>query len=162
MASKPEFDRRYESRKGELTYKSVHLLFVITGQLAKAMNEQGSSISKLADHLKISKSVVSRLLNGRTNFTLKTWAKLAHALKVDIEVSHHPIDHQSLEMPAILAAMPGQTDAASHPNVGQHRLRPVPTADELHYPGATGGTYLSSALGTLISTNVSSEYVSAQ
>ena len=55
-----------------------------------AMEEPGVTRAELACRLGTSQAYITRVLGGRANFTLKTMAKLAHALGLQLEVGLAP------------------------------------------------------------------------
>ena len=61
-----------------------------TEALYVAMEEQGVTRAELAHRLGTSQAYVTRVLGGHANFTLKTMAKLALALGLQLEVGLGP------------------------------------------------------------------------
>ena len=64
------------------------------------MKELGVSQSELAKRMKVSRPYISKVLSQDVNFSFRTAAKLARALKMDFFPDLHPLDDSSNETPA--------------------------------------------------------------
>lgn len=75
----------YDSMKDTLEYQVEELSLTFTESVLMRMEELDDlSPSALAIRMGISKPYVSKLLKGKSNFTLETLVKLAHALECRI------------------------------------------------------------------------------
>ena len=80
------FAEIYESMKGKLEYQVEELSLAFTESVLLRMEElEDMTGADLADRMGASKPYVSKLLKGKSNFTLETLVKLARALECRIE-----------------------------------------------------------------------------
>lgn len=80
------FAELYESMKDTLEYQIEELSLVFTESVLLRMEELDDMSGKsLAERMEVSEAYVSKLLKGKTNFTLETLVKLARALDCRIE-----------------------------------------------------------------------------
>lgn len=80
------FAEIYESVKDTLEYQVEELALAFTESVLLRMEELGDmNGAQLAERMNASKPYVSKLLNGKGNFTLETLVKLARALECRIE-----------------------------------------------------------------------------
>jgi len=84
---KEERERRGKSYK----YYLYALINEVTYKIERLMEIQGISKKQLAERLGVSKSTVSRILNGSRNMTLETLTKVAFALGCKPEVELEPL-----------------------------------------------------------------------
>lgn len=59
----------------------------ITEQISIRLQELGWSKKDLAEKMNVSQALVTKLLNGRNNYTLKTLVKLSEILDLNLEVN---------------------------------------------------------------------------
>ena len=85
-----------------------------TEALYIAMEEQGITRAELARRLGTSQAYITRVLSGHANFTLKTMAKLALALGLQLEVGLGP-QSQSGRPRRALSGHAGDPSGASDP-----------------------------------------------
>lgn len=76
----------------DLAYAQESLIWSVTEEVCRVMNEAGVSRTELAQRAGTSVSHISQLLDGTRNMTLRTAATLAHALgqQVAIELRRDP------------------------------------------------------------------------
>jgi len=80
------FAEIYESMKDTLEYQTEELSLAFTESVLLRMEQlDDMSGTVLADRMDVSKAYVSKLLKGKSNFTLETLVKLARALECRIE-----------------------------------------------------------------------------
>lgn len=75
-----------DSYKDDFDFRLETIIFEITEQISKKLKDSNISQKQLAEKLGIKPSAVSKILNGKSNFTLRTLLTLADALKVDLSV----------------------------------------------------------------------------
>ncbi|MBA7553795.1 hypothetical protein ES705_46394 [subsurface metagenome] len=80
MAGLAELRERVKNRADSLEVVKETLRNVVTGQIYNLMNKVGTTKSKLAKKMKISKAAVSKLLSGDRNFTIDTLAHISFVL----------------------------------------------------------------------------------
>lgn len=80
------FAEIYDSMKDTLEYQAEELSLAFTESVLLRMDELNNlSAAELAQRMGSSKPYVSKLLKGKSNFTLETLVKLARALDCHIE-----------------------------------------------------------------------------
>lgn len=105
------FDNYLEDDRDALEYEAESLVFFVAESLREIMEEQGITGTELAERLSVSKSAVSQALAGGRNLTLRTLAKIAHALDHKAVFSLHEkvSERGSCErLPAIRVSAPGR------------------------------------------------------
>ena len=80
------FTRLFAEARSMPEYWEEGAVLDFTEALYTAMEEQGVTRAELARRLGTSQAYITRVLGGRANFTLKTMAKLALALGLQLEV----------------------------------------------------------------------------
>jgi len=78
--------KKIESYKDDFDFRLESFIFDLTERISKRMKERNISRSKLAELLGISPPAVTKILNGNSNFTLKTLLSLADALELDLKI----------------------------------------------------------------------------
>jgi transcriptional regulator with XRE-family HTH domain len=66
------------------------LVLDVTEQVYRAMQDTGLRPSDLAERMKVSRSFVSQLLNGRPNMTMRTLVSVACALGLRVRIEFLP------------------------------------------------------------------------
>src|SRR5450756_2779769 len=84
------FKQMFAEARGMPEYWEEGAILDFTEALYVAMEEQGVTRAELAHRLGTSQAYVTRVLGGHANFTLKTMAKLALALGLQLEVGLGP------------------------------------------------------------------------
>lgn len=69
----------------------MSLAAVFAAQIKQQLGTQGLSQLELAQRLGISEGRVSQLLNGRGNLTLRTMARIAQVLGLELQVVVRPL-----------------------------------------------------------------------
>ena len=64
----------------DFEFRLEYLLLEITEKIVASMERKGINRSELAERLEVSPAAVTKVLNGTSNFTLKTLLSLADAL----------------------------------------------------------------------------------
>jgi transcriptional regulator with XRE-family HTH domain len=80
------FKKKINSIKDEFDFRLESLILDITERIAIRMKQKGISRIKLAKSLNVSPPAVTKVLNGTSNFTLKTLLSLADALDFSLKV----------------------------------------------------------------------------
>ena len=84
------FTQLFAEARGMPEYWEEGAILDFTEALYAAMEEQGVTRAELARRLGTSQAYITRVLGGHANFTLKTMAKLALALGMQLEVGLVP------------------------------------------------------------------------
>lgn len=80
------FDDNKEKFKSDLDYVLDGLILEFTHQMSAVMKEKDISRSKLASILMVDKSMITRILNGNPNLTLKTIVSIGMALDSEVKI----------------------------------------------------------------------------
>jgi len=84
------FKQHFEAAERRPEYWEEGAILDFTEALYDAMQRQGVTRAELARRLGTSQAYITRVLSGNANFTLKTMAKLAHALGMQLDVGLSP------------------------------------------------------------------------
>jgi transcriptional regulator with XRE-family HTH domain len=98
-----------------------NLLIDFHFQIQEMMSAKGLSRTELAEKAGISKARLSQILSNEANPTLKSMARLFHALGEKVCVDHKPLDEVSFEISPKLKAV-GQQWQWAEPSTGEIRI----------------------------------------
>jgi transcriptional regulator with XRE-family HTH domain len=87
MKTKKWFGDLLESFAADLDFHFESLLLDLTESISRKMKEKNINRTQLAELLKISPPAVTKILNGSSNFKLRTLLSIADALDLGLEVS---------------------------------------------------------------------------
>ncbi|MBW1726614.1 MAG: helix-turn-helix transcriptional regulator [Deltaproteobacteria bacterium] len=77
---------KLELYKDDFEFRLESLILDITENISEKMLKRNINRTKLAEKLNVSRPAVSKILNGNSNFTLKTLLSLSDALSLDLKV----------------------------------------------------------------------------
>jgi transcriptional regulator with XRE-family HTH domain len=80
------FKQKLDSFKDDPEFRLETLLLDLTDKICKRMEQKNISRSKMADLLGVSPPAVTKILNGNSNFTLKTLLSLADVLDLNLKI----------------------------------------------------------------------------
>ncbi len=80
------FSELLESFKDDFDFRLEGLIFDLTEHICKTMKDKNIKRKQLAEALKVSPAAVSKILNGNSNFTIRTLLSLADALKTELKI----------------------------------------------------------------------------
>lgn len=86
MKAKDWFKKKLDSFKDDFEFRLESLILDVTENISKGMIDKNINRSELAGLLKVSPPAVTKILNGNSNFTLKTLLTLSEALDLDLSV----------------------------------------------------------------------------
>lgn len=86
MKTNEWFKGLLESFEDTFDFRLEGLILNITEKICKNMKLKNINRTKLAERLNVSSPAVTKILNGNSNFTLKTLLSLADALDLDLIV----------------------------------------------------------------------------
>jgi transcriptional regulator with XRE-family HTH domain len=86
MAAKSWFQKQVDALKDDFDFRLETLILNITETISENMEKKGFNRSKFAEILKVSPPAVTKILNGTSNFTLKTLLTIADALKLNLKI----------------------------------------------------------------------------
>jgi len=86
MNTQEWFRNKLESFKEDFDFRLETLILDLTETISRKMEERNLNRTKLAELLGISPPAVTKILNGNSNFTLKTLLSLADALQLDLKI----------------------------------------------------------------------------
>jgi transcriptional regulator with XRE-family HTH domain len=96
MKVKSWLQKKIEEFKDDFDYKLESLILNITEKISKRMSEKKINRSSLAGLLGVSPPAVTKILNGNSNFTLKTLLSISDALDMNLAVNFEPKAHTFL------------------------------------------------------------------
>ncbi|HIJ36200.1 MAG TPA: XRE family transcriptional regulator [Deltaproteobacteria bacterium] len=80
------FKQKLESLKEDFDFRLETLILDITEQICKRMKKKVINRTRLRELLNVSPPAVSKILNGNSNFTLKTLLSMSDALGLDLKI----------------------------------------------------------------------------
>jgi len=80
------FRNKLESLKDGFEFRLETLILDLTEKVCIKMEEKNINRKKLSDLLDVSPPAVTKILNGNSNFTLKTLLSLSDALDLDLRI----------------------------------------------------------------------------
>ena len=86
MSTEKWFSEILESFKDDFDFRLEGLIFDLTEHICKTMKDKNIKRKQLAEVLKVSPAAVSKILNGNSNFTIRTLLSLADALKTELKI----------------------------------------------------------------------------
>jgi transcriptional regulator with XRE-family HTH domain len=86
MAAKSWFQKQIEALKDDFNFRLETLILNITETISENMEKKGFNRSKFAEILRVSPPAVTKILNGTSNFTLKTLLTIADALELNLKI----------------------------------------------------------------------------
>ena len=86
MKAKDWFKNKLDSFKDDFEFRLESLILNVTENISKRMVDKNINRSELAELLNVSRPAVTKILNGNSNFTLKTLLSLSDALELDLKV----------------------------------------------------------------------------
>jgi len=100
MSTQNWFTQQLNKFKDDIEFRLEMLILEITERICRTMAEKNMNRKDLAERLNVSPPAVTKILNGNSNFTLKTLLTIAHALDQELiiefrekdAVNYHPID----------------------------------------------------------------------
>lgn len=90
MAAKSWFQKQFEALKDDFDFRLETLILNITETISENMEKKGFNRSKFAEILRVSPPAVTKILNGTSNFTLKTLLTIADALELNLKIDFEP------------------------------------------------------------------------
>jgi len=86
METEEWFRDMLESFKDDFDFRLETIILDLTEKISKRMKEKNINRIKLAELLQVSPSAVTKILNGSSNFTLKSLLSLVDALELDLKI----------------------------------------------------------------------------
>lgn len=86
MKEKSWLQSKIDQFKDDLDFRLESLILDITEEIAKGMEAKRINKSGLANLLNISPPAVTKIMNGNSNFTLKTLLTIGDALDLDLKI----------------------------------------------------------------------------
>lgn len=86
MKAETWFEEMLESFKGDIEFKLEGLKLDITERICELMEVRGINRKQLAELIGSSPAFITKILNGNSNFTLKTMLSLADVLGCELAV----------------------------------------------------------------------------
>lgn len=86
MGAQNWFKKKLDSIKNEFDFRLESLILDITEKISMKMKKKGMNRVKLARTLNVTPPAVTKILNGTSNFTLKTLLSIADALDFNLKI----------------------------------------------------------------------------
>lgn len=80
------FKRKLEFFKEDFEFRLETLILDLTEKICDKMQRKNINRTRLSELLNVSPPAVTKILNGTSNFTLKTLLSLADALEFDLKI----------------------------------------------------------------------------
>ena len=80
------FENKLDSFKDNFEFRLENIILNLTEDICKSMEQKSINRLNFAKLLNVSPPAVTKLLNGNSNFTLKTLLTVADALDLDLEI----------------------------------------------------------------------------
>jgi transcriptional regulator with XRE-family HTH domain len=90
MKKKTWFEKMLDTVKDSFEFRFETIILDITEQIAKRMKERQINRTQLAKALDVSPAAVTKILNGNSNFTLRTLLTIGDALDLDLAIKFRP------------------------------------------------------------------------
>lgn len=90
MKKKTWFEKMLDTVKDSFEFRFETIILDITEQIAKRMKERRINRTQLAKALDVSPAAVTKILNGNSNFTLRTLLTIGDALDLDLAIKFRP------------------------------------------------------------------------
>jgi transcriptional regulator with XRE-family HTH domain len=99
MATKSWFQKQFEALKDDFDFRLETLILNITETISENLEKKGFNRSKFAEILRVSPPAVTKILNGTSNFTLKTLLTIADALDLNLKIDFEEKEKASVICP---------------------------------------------------------------
>ncbi len=86
MKAETWFRKKLESFKDDFEFRLESLILDITDNICREMEHSEINRVELAERLNVSPPAVTKILNGNSNFTLKTLLSISDALGLDLKI----------------------------------------------------------------------------
>lgn len=80
------FKRKMESFKDDFNFRLETLILDLTEKICIKMEQKNINRTRLSDLLNVSPPAVTKILNGNSNFTLKTLLSMSDALDLELKI----------------------------------------------------------------------------
>ena len=80
------FKRKLEALKEDFEFRLETIILDLTERICAKMEQKNINRTRLSDLLNVSPPAVTKILNGNSNFTLKTLLSLSDALELDLKI----------------------------------------------------------------------------
>lgn len=91
----PSFRGLFEEAEGRLAYLTEGAILDFTEELSRVLEEKGVSRGELARRLESSPAYVTKILRGKTNFTLASMVRVGQALGCELRIHLAPANSTS-------------------------------------------------------------------
>lgn len=135
MELKEWYDNKLKSFERDLDYILETVILQVTEKICRKMDEKGINRKKLAELLEVSPAAITKILNGNSNYTLKTLLSFASALELDLIVDFRDKvadPYKVVDISKAVSASSGTsttgvstTDAADFPREERERVEAI-------------------------------------
>jgi len=96
MSDRTWFQQKLEKFTDDPEYLTEKKLLDFTEAVVREMSIQGTTRTVLSERLGVSKAMVTKLLRGNPNMTLRTMVSISHALNCELNLDMHPMGTRSI------------------------------------------------------------------
>jgi len=96
MSNQTWFQQKLEKFADDPEYLTEKKILDFTEAVIREMANQKMTRTVLAEKLSVSKAMVTKLLRGNPNMTLRTMVSISHALDCELTVDMHPMGARSV------------------------------------------------------------------
>ncbi len=86
MKAKTWFEKKLEQFENDFDFRLESIILDITEKICEKIEQKKINRSEFAEVLGVSKPAVTKILNGSSNFTLRTLLSIADALELNLAV----------------------------------------------------------------------------
>jgi transcriptional regulator with XRE-family HTH domain len=90
MKNRTWLEKMLDSVKDSFEFRLEKIILDLTEQVCKRMQDRQITRTQLARDLNVSPAAVTKILNGNSNFTLRTLLSLGDALNLDLGIEFRP------------------------------------------------------------------------
>lgn len=87
MNTKDWFENKLEELKDDFEFRLEGFILHLTEDICKRMMQKDMNRTDLAQRLDVSRPAVTKILNGSSNFTLRTLLSIADALEYELDIN---------------------------------------------------------------------------
>jgi len=88
------FNNKIERYKNDVDFLAEQAIINLTEKIVEKMESMNISRAELAKKLGVSKAMVTRILNGNPNLTIKTIVSIANAMDCKMDIDLYPVHYE--------------------------------------------------------------------
>jgi len=88
------FNNKIERYKNDVDFLAEQAIISLTERIVEKMESANISRAELAKRLGVSKAMVTKILNGNPNLTIKTIVSIANAMNCKMDIDLYPVHYE--------------------------------------------------------------------